>query len=101
MKANYVNIDHVHALITLPTNRTMEDIFHLLKGASSFWINKQVNYKFRWAKGYAAFSLSESDLDSIIRYINNQEAHHKSKSYSEEYEKLMGRFESIQRIKSI
>ncbi|HPI38666.1 MAG TPA: transposase, partial [Ignavibacteriaceae bacterium] len=58
MRINYVNPDHVHAIVDLPTDKTIEEVLHLLKGSSSNWINKQVNFKFSWKKGYAAFSIS-------------------------------------------
>lgn len=86
MKCNFVNSDHVHALIDLPTNISIEEVFHLVKGSSSNWINKEVNYKFLWSKGYAAFSVSESNIDAVMKYISNQEEHHRIKSYTEEYE---------------
>lgn len=57
----------------------------LLKGASSNFVNKEVNFKFNWSKGYAAFSVSESNIIKIVDYINNQERHHKKKSFLEEY----------------
>ena len=89
MKINYVNSDHVHVLIDLPTSKTIEDILHLLKGSSSNWINKQVNFKFSWSKGYAVFSVSESNLDRVVKYIANQDEHHRKKSYLEEYEMFL------------
>ncbi len=89
MKVNYVNSDHVHALIDLPTNITVEDVLHLYKGSSSNWINKQVNFKFFWGKGYGAFSVSESNLDRVAGYIITQEEHHRKKSYTEEYEEFL------------
>ncbi len=89
MKANYVNTDHVHALIDLPTNITLEDIFHLYKGSSSNWINKKVSYKFSWSIGYGAFSVSESNIDKVVKYIMNQEEHHHKMSFAEEYEKFL------------
>lgn len=89
MKVNYVNPDHVHALIDLPTDKTIADTLHLLKGSSSNWINKQINFKFAWAKGYAAFSVSESNLKKVVDYILNQEEHHRVKSFAEEYEEFL------------
>ena len=89
MKANFVNIDHVHALIDLPTNLSIEEVLHLLKGASSNWLNKKVKYKFSWGKGYAAFSVSESNLGKVVKYIQNQEEHHRYKSFEEEYEEFL------------
>src|SRR5271157_5938747 len=62
VKTNYVNPDHVHVLLDLPTNLCIEDAMHLLKGASSHWINENnlVPGKFGWARGYVAFSVSHS-----------------------------------------
>ena len=95
MKTNYVNSDHVHALIDLPTDKTIEDIFHLLKGSSSHWINKQVSYKFSWAKGYAAFSVSESNVDKVFMYIQNQKEHHRKIGLAEEYEKFLKKYNIV------
>jgi REP element-mobilizing transposase RayT len=88
MKINYVNADHVHALLDLPTHLSIEECIKLLKGASSYYINKQsvINAKFLWGKGYGAFSVSPSQLDKVIAYIKNQEEHHKVKSFTEEFE---------------
>ena len=85
MKINYVNSDHVHAIISLPTNYTIENVLKLLKGNSSYWINKKIGSKFSWARGYAAFSVSESVLSKVENYIKNQEEHHKKTSFAEEY----------------
>lgn len=89
MKVNFVNSDHVHVLIELPTDKSIADVLHLLKGSSSNWINKQVDFKFVWAKGYAAFSVSESILSKVVKYIINQEEHHRNKSFSEEYAEFL------------
>jgi putative transposase len=86
MKVNFVNPEHVHSLIDLPTNMAIEEAFHLLKGSSSRWINNYVNFKFSWGKGYGAFSVSESSIDRVVKYIINQEEHHRVKSFTEEYE---------------
>lgn len=95
MKINYVNSDHVHAIIDLPTNITIEDVFHLYKGSSSNWINKQVSYKFGWNVGYAAFSVSESNIDRAVKYIVSQEGHHHKMSFTEEYEEFMKKHQVI------
>jgi putative transposase len=88
MKTNYVNPDHVHALIDLPTNITVEDCVKLLKGSSSHHINKikLMNTKFSWGRGYGAFSVSASQLKKVETYIKNQQEHHRVKSFTEEYE---------------
>jgi len=95
MKTNYVNSDHVHVLIDLPTDKTIEDILHLLKGSSSHWLNNQVSYKFSWAKGYAAFSVSESNADNVLKYIQNQEEHHRKISFMEEYEEFLKKYNIV------
>lgn len=89
MKINYVNQDHIHALIDLPTNITIEDVFHLFKGSSSNWVNKQISYKFSWSKGYGAFSVSESNIDKVVKYIVNQEEHHRRMNFIEEYNEFL------------
>src|SRR6476646_10242922 len=64
MRINYFNADHTHALIDLPTGKSIEEIVQLFKGGSSHWINEQelVKGKFAWGRGYGAFSISHSDL---------------------------------------
>lgn len=88
MKINFVNADHVHALVDLPTNMSVEECIKLLKGASSFYINKNriTAFKFSWGKGYGAFSVSASQLNKVVDYIRNQEDHHRTKSFTEEYQ---------------
>ena len=94
MKINYVNPEHTHALIDLPTNITIEDCVKLFKGASSHYINQNrlVRTKFSWGRGYAAFSVSESQLDKVIDYIKNQKEHHRIKTYAEEYEEFLAKY---------
>ena len=91
MKRNYVNSDHVHALIDLPTNYSIEEIFKLYKGSSSHWItmNKLIERNFSWGRGYGAFSVSESNVVRVIKYIERQEEHHREKSFAEEYEEFI------------
>lgn len=91
MKINYVNPDHVHALIDLPTGYSIEEVMHLFKGSSSHWINQNdlLSYKFSWGRGYGAFSVSESSLSKVAGYIANQEEHHRLKTFKEEYEEFI------------
>ena len=87
MKCNYVNSDHVHALIDIPTSSSLEEVFKLFKGSSSHWIteNNLIDRKFSWGRGYGAFSVSESNVEKVIKYIEGQEEHHRKKSFTEEY----------------
>ena len=94
MKINFFNADHTHALIDLPTGRTIEEIIQIFKGSSSHWINdnKLIRGRFAWGKGYGAFSVSHSDVGRVARYIANQEEHHKRKSFAQEYEQFVKRY---------
>ena len=91
MKINYVNADHVHALIDLPTKYSIEETMKLFKGASSHWINQEriIAAKFSWGRGYGAFSVSQSNVKDVSKYIANQEEHHRRKTFAEEYEKFV------------
>jgi REP element-mobilizing transposase RayT len=91
MKINFVNTDHVHTLIDLPTNLTIEHVVKLLKGASSHWINEQdlLAGRFAWGRGYGAFSVSQSGVDGVCAYIAGQAEHHRLKSFTEEYERFV------------
>jgi len=94
MKINYVNPDHVHALIDLPTNLTIEDMMQLFKGSSSHWINEQnlVPGKFGWGRGYGVFSVSESAVSEVCAYIANQEEHHRRRGFVEELKRFVERY---------
>ena len=95
MKINYVNPEHVHVLIDLPTKLCIEDAMHLFKGSSSHWLNQGslVPGKFAWGRGYGAFSVSQSGAAEVAKYIANQELHHKKKSFSEELKQFVKRYD--------
>lgn len=78
--------DHIHCLISLGKDQSIAKIVQLIKGESSFWINQQklTSQKFAWQDDYFAVSVSESQLNQVIRYINNQEKHHTKKSFAQE-----------------
>ncbi len=94
LKINHVNPDHVHALIDLPTHLCIEEMMHLLKGASSHWINENglVPGKFAWGRGYGVFSVSHSGVSKVANYIAAQEEHHRKRSFSEELKLLVQRY---------
>lgn len=94
MNINHVNAEHGYALIDLPTNLSIEECIKLLKGSSSYYINSQrlLNHKFSWGRGYAAFSVSESNVHKVFNYINNQDEYHRTKSFTEEYELFMKKY---------
>ncbi|MFA9187625.1 IS200/IS605 family transposase [Flavobacterium sp. FBOR7N2.3] len=87
--------DHVHILIGLKPNITISDLVRDIKAGSSKFINdsKWINGKFNWQEGYGAFSYSKSHLDNVIKYILNQEEHHKKQTFKEEYLAFLEKFE--------
>ena len=93
MKINYVNADHVHALIDLPTAFSIEKMIQLLKGSSSHWINSHdiITGKFAWGRGYGAFSVSQSNVSRVARYIADQEEHHRVRTFAEELREFIDR----------
>ena len=86
--------DHFHCLISLSSNQNIEKVVQLLKGESSFWINKNnlTEEKFAWQDEYFAVSVSESMIEKVRNYIINQEKHHLTKSFSEEYEEFISKY---------
>jgi putative transposase len=93
MRINYVNADHVHVLVDLPTAMSIEQLAQLLKGSSSHWINSNdvLIGKFAWGRGYGAFSVSESRIADVSAYIAGQEEHHRIRTFSEELAEFVQR----------
>jgi putative transposase len=83
--------DHLHILFLLTPNFAVKDILKNVKGESSHWVNQEnlTKIKFAWQTGYGAFSVSESSIEKVSRYIQNQKEHHKTKTFTEEYEEFM------------
>jgi len=87
--------DHVHILVSMSPTITISDLVRDIKAGSSKFINDKgwINGKFSWQEGYGAFSYSKSNVDSVVKYILNQEDHHKKKTFREEYLDFMEKFE--------
>jgi putative transposase len=83
--------DHMHILIGYGTNMSISDLMRDIKSISSKFINekKWIHGKFEWQNGYGVFSYSKSQIDRVIKYINNQQIHHKKQSFREEYLSLL------------
>ncbi|WP_294280636.1 IS200/IS605 family transposase [uncultured Chryseobacterium sp.] len=79
--------DHCHCLISLGSNQNIEKVVQLIKGESSFWINKNelIREKFAWQDEYFAVSVSESMVELVRNYIRNQEVHHTKHTFAQEY----------------
>jgi len=82
--------NHVHLLILLPPKLSLAKAVALLKANSSKWMGEQ-GHNFSWQEGYGAFSVSSSNLDRVIRYIQNQEAHHRKAKFEDEFRALLRR----------
>ncbi|MFV0592754.1 MAG: IS200/IS605 family transposase [Draconibacterium sp.] len=83
--------NHVHCLFRLRNDQTIEKIMQLIKGESSFWFNKNMDSreKLVWQKEYFAVSIGESQVEAVKNYIQNQEQHHKKKTWEEEYQEFI------------
>lgn len=103
--------DHCHCLISLGVDQTIQKVMQLIKGESSFWINRQGLFaqlppdtttlppalagetqKFEWQDEYFAVSVSESIVDKVRNYIKNQEEHHSKKTFQQEYDEFIYKY---------
>ena len=86
--------DHLHIAIGYKPHQLIPDLLQDVKGSSSKWINEKkfVKGKFIWQEGYGAFSFSHSQIDRVVKYISNQEQHHKKKTFQEEYIQLLKKY---------
>ncbi|HLG17148.1 MAG TPA: IS200/IS605 family transposase [Blastocatellia bacterium] len=89
--------DHAHLLIGLKPSIALSDVIRDVKSDSSEFINRKrwITGRFNWQEGFGAFSYSHSHLDSVVRYIRNQERHHAKKSFRSEYLTLLKRFDIV------
>ncbi|MFZ1082367.1 MAG: IS200/IS605 family transposase [Candidatus Kryptoniota bacterium] len=87
--------DHTHLFVGLKPSIAVSDLMRDVKADSSNFINekKWLRGKFNWQEGFGAFSYSQSQLDNVIKYILNQEKHHKKKTFREEYIGFLKKFE--------
>jgi putative transposase len=83
--------DHIHIFIGMSPSQAISDLVEKIKTSSNTWVkeNKVCKHKFEWQKGFGAFSHSRSQLDSVVKYVLNQEEHHKNKSFREEYLEML------------
>ena len=86
--------DHVHLLVGLRATHTLADVLRDLKAGSSGWIHSDLGVNsFAWQEGYGAFTVSASQREVVRRYIENQEEHHRTRTFREEYLELLRRHE--------
>ncbi len=86
--------NHLHVFVGYKPHQLIPDLLQDIKGSSSEWINRRnlAKGKFSWQEGYGAFSYSHSHIDNVVKYIMNQEEHHKKRTYREEYIELLEKF---------
>ena len=90
------HLDHIHCLIWLQPSQSIDEIAKLIKGESAHWFNNRSgikNIKLQWQETYFAVSISESMVPNVRAYIENQETHHQKRSFTEEYEMFIQKYD--------
>ena len=87
--------DHIHIFIGMRPNQSLSSLVQNVKTESTKWINenKYCTSAFAWQQGFGAFSYSKTHVPAVIRYIQNQESHHKKETFLDEYKKMLTAFE--------
>jgi len=85
--------DHLHIVIKLKPTHKLSELMQKIKGSSSKWMNKKFGsaIKFGWQDGYGAFTVSESQCSTVIKYVENQEKHHKTITFKDEFIQFLKR----------
>jgi len=86
--------DHVHALFALSKNHSLADVIQAIKRTSSSWVKGLASNlrKFYWQRGYGAFSIGQSQIEEVTRYIERQEEHHQRVSFQDEYRLFLEKY---------
>jgi REP element-mobilizing transposase RayT len=86
--------DHVHLAVRLGRTVSQSELLEKIKKSSSAWVKAQADQyaSFFWQAGYGCFSVGYSQLDDLMRYIDNQESHHRMKTFQEEYRELLRKY---------
>ncbi len=87
--------DHIHIFIGMRPHQSISSLIQNVKTESSIWVKAQnfCSYPFAWQEGYGAFSYAKSQVDDVIRYIQNQQIHHRKETFLEEYRKFLTAFD--------
>ena len=84
--------DHVHLLVGLKATHCLADTLREVKSVSSLWVHNEIQFpSFAWQEGYGAFTVSSSNCERVAQYIAEQEEHHRTRSFREEYLELLKR----------
>jgi REP element-mobilizing transposase RayT len=86
--------DHIHLLVSMNPNYSLAKFIQEIKAGAAKYINDQkwIKGKFQWQSGYGAFSYSKSQIDDVVRYLDNQQRHHVKKTFREEYLEFLDKF---------
>jgi len=92
--------NHVHLLLSLPPDLPVSKAVQLIKGGSSAWVKEAFPKipglgHFAWQDGYAAFSVSKSQVEEVRKYIEGQREHHLTKTFEEEYRAFLAKHEVV------
>ncbi len=86
--------NHVHLLVSLPKKSDIPELIGDVKRNSSSWIKSDKEIKdFYWQKGYGAFSIGQSQVETVMNYIRRQKEHHKKQDYQDEFHLLLSKYE--------
>jgi REP element-mobilizing transposase RayT len=88
IEINGVN-DHVHVLVRLPPTSAVSEFIGKLKSSSSGWARRETRGRFGWQSRFAAFTVSESQVQRVRRYIRNQAEHHRRQSFEDEFKAIL------------
>ena len=84
--------DHVHLLVGLKATHCLADVMQRLKSVSSRWVHEELRLAgFAWQEGYGGFTVGAADLEKVRAYVLNQEEHHRTKTFQEEYLAMLKR----------
>ena len=84
--------DRVHLLISLGRTLSIADALRLIKTSSSGWVHDEIGFpEFQWQNGYGAFAVSYSNIEQVKAYIANQESHHRTRTFQDEFRELLTR----------
>jgi putative transposase len=87
--------DHIHIVFTLGRTRSISEVVEEVKTGSSKWIKTKAPEfsNFHWQAGYGAFSISQSNLDDVLKYVANQQDHHRRKTFQDEFREFLKRYQ--------
>ncbi len=85
--------DHVHAFFRLARTEQVAKLVELLKARSSRWVKAQGVEKFAWQRGYGCFSVGQSQVEGLVRYVQNQADHHRKVTFQDEFRQFLQRYE--------